>query len=139
MPNRPKTTVVKRTEARLYLFKPSSSWSPPVWRCKEDGRMPPSSMRSMPSSPKPIRSRPPSRVCGRQTQIIDAVADLLERVAEASPELRAHARQVRQLLAKKNAVEYESRPGTAKEGLDALHRAERFIEWARGMVARARV
>jgi len=61
-------------------------------------------------------------------------ADLLEEVAGASGEVRTHARQLRALLARKNAVEYESRRATAKEAADAVARATRLVEWARGVV-----
>jgi hypothetical protein len=65
-------------------------------------------------------------------------ADLLEQVAQDSPELKARVRQVRELLARKNVVEYESRRASAREARDALKRAERFAAWARETVARAR-
>ena len=44
------------------------------------------------------------------------------------------ARQLRALLARKNAGEYESRRATAKEAADAVARATRLVEWARGVV-----
>ena len=53
-------------------------------------------------------------------------------------EVATHARQLRQLLANKNAVEYESRRTTTKEASDALKRAERFTSWANGIVAAAK-
>jgi HEPN domain-containing protein len=65
-------------------------------------------------------------------------ADLLEQIAQDSPELRVRVRQFRELLARKGAVEYESRRATAREARDALKRAERFVDWAREIVARAR-
>jgi hypothetical protein len=34
------------------------------------------------------------------------------------------------ILAKKNAVEYESRRATAKEASETVKRAERFVTWA---------
>lgn len=66
-------------------------------------------------------------------------ADLLEEVAGASSELKTRVRQLRQLLARKNIVEYESRRATAREARDALSRAERFVDWAAEAVRRARV
>jgi HEPN domain-containing protein len=66
-------------------------------------------------------------------------ADLLEQVAQDSPELRIRVRQFRELLARKGVVEYESRRATGREARDALKRAERFVDWARETVARARV
>ena len=66
-------------------------------------------------------------------------ADLLEQVAGTSPELRAHLRQLRELLSRKNVVEYESRRTTHREGGDAMRRAERFVEWAAEVVRRAKL
>lgn len=66
-------------------------------------------------------------------------ADLLEEVAAGSGEIKARARQLRQLLARKNIVEYESRRATAKEARDALSRAERFVGWADETVRKAKV
>lgn len=63
-------------------------------------------------------------------------ADLLEEIGPKG-EVASHARQLRQLLANKNAVEYESRRTTTKEASDALKRAERFTGWASGIVAAA--
>jgi HEPN domain-containing protein len=66
-------------------------------------------------------------------------ADLLEEAAASSPEVRERSRQLRALLARKNAVEYESRRASAKEGRDAVERAGRLVDWARRIVDRARV
>jgi len=44
--------------------------------------------------------------------------------------------QLRALLAKKNVVEYESRPATGREASEALKRSERIIAWALGMTKR---
>ncbi len=66
-------------------------------------------------------------------------ADLLEEIAGPSPELRGHARQFRDLLARKSMVEYESRRAAPREAQDGLRRAERFVRWAREVVERARI
>lgn len=66
-------------------------------------------------------------------------ADLLEEVAAAAPEIRERARQLRALLARKNAVEYESRKASAKDARDAVERAGRMVEWAREVLLKARV
>lgn len=63
--------------------------------------------------------------------------DLLEEVAGDSPEIRHKAKQLRQLLAKKNAVEYESRRASAKEARDSLERASRVVDWAKVVIGRA--
>lgn len=67
------------------------------------------------------------------------VADLLEQVAASSSEVRSHARQLRTLLAKKNAVEYESRRATVREASDALTRAERLVSWSQELVKQAKL
>jgi HEPN domain-containing protein len=64
-------------------------------------------------------------------------ADLLEELAGGSSEVRAHARQFRTLLARKNVVEYESRRATAGEAKDAVARATRLVDWAGGVVREA--
>lgn len=61
-------------------------------------------------------------------------ADLLLEVAGSSREVEAQVRQLRQLLSRKNVVEYESRRARAGESADALKRASRFIAWARAVV-----
>jgi hypothetical protein len=66
-------------------------------------------------------------------------ADLLVEVGRDAKNVEAHARQLRQLLMKKNVVEYESRRATAAEALDAVRRATRLCEWASDVVAAARL
>ena len=66
-------------------------------------------------------------------------ADLLDEVGGRSSEVRAHARQLRQLLGRKNAVEYESRRATAREAADAVKRADRLVAWASGVVEAAKL
>ena len=66
-------------------------------------------------------------------------ADLLEDVGGGGSEVRERARQLRALLARKNAVEYETRKATAKEARDGVERAGRVVEWARQVLAKARL
>lgn len=66
-------------------------------------------------------------------------ADLLEEVAARSGEIKARVRQLRALLAKKNAIEYESRRASAKEATQAVERAERLVAWAVGIVRDAKL
>jgi HEPN domain-containing protein len=66
-------------------------------------------------------------------------ADLLEEVAASAPEIRERARQLRALLARKNAVEYESRKASAKDARDGVDRAGRIVEWAREVLVRGRL
>ncbi|SRR5258708_382820 len=64
-------------------------------------------------------------------------ADLLEEVA--APEGRERARQLRALLTRKNTVEYESRRASAKDARDGVERAGRIVDWAKEVVAKARI
>ncbi len=57
-------------------------------------------------------------------------ADLLQEIGGRSRGIASHVRQLRMLLAKKNAVEYESRQASAKEASEAAQRAERLVSWA---------
>jgi HEPN domain-containing protein len=66
-------------------------------------------------------------------------ADLLEEVAGSAPEGRERARQLRALLARKNTVEYESRKASVKDARDGVERAGRIVEWAREVLAKARL
>jgi HEPN domain-containing protein len=66
-------------------------------------------------------------------------ADLLAEVAASAPEGRERARQLRALLARKNAVEYESRKASAKDARDSVERAGRIVDWAKDVVAKARL
>jgi HEPN domain-containing protein len=66
-------------------------------------------------------------------------ADLLEEVAASAAEGRERARQLRALLARKNAVEYESRKAGAKDARDGVERAARIVDWAKDLIAKARL
>ena len=66
-------------------------------------------------------------------------ADLLAQVAASAPEGRERVRQLRALLARKNAVEYESRKASAKDARDSVERAGRIVDWAKDVVAKARL
>ena len=65
--------------------------------------------------------------------------DLLGEVASASPEVAAKARQLRQLLQRKDIVEYESRRATSAEAREAVKRAQRLVEWAAEQVRAAKL
>jgi HEPN domain-containing protein len=66
-------------------------------------------------------------------------ADLLEEVAGSAPDGRERARQLRTLLARRNAVEYESRKASAKDARDGVERAGRIVDWAMEVLAKARL
>ncbi len=65
--------------------------------------------------------------------------DLLEEVGGRSESITIQVRQLRALLAKKNAVEYESRRATAKEAAEAVARAVRIVEWVGETVRRTKL
>jgi len=65
--------------------------------------------------------------------------DLLDEVGAGATEVTSHARQLRQLLATKNVVEYESRRATARNAADAVRRADRLVAWASSVVDAARL
>lgn len=64
---------------------------------------------------------------------------LLEQVAGGSESVRIRARQLRMLIEKKNAVEYESRRASGEEAAQAVERAERIVSWAREAVEQGHV
>jgi HEPN domain-containing protein len=66
-------------------------------------------------------------------------ADLLVEVAGSAPESRERAHQLRTLLARKNTVEYESRKASVKDARDGLERASRIVDWAKEVLAKARL
>jgi HEPN domain-containing protein len=65
--------------------------------------------------------------------------DLLEEATGSAPETRTRSRQVRALLARKNTVEYESRPATGRDARDGVEQAGRVVTWAREVVSQARL
>lgn len=65
--------------------------------------------------------------------------NLLEEAGGDSEVVRARARQLRMLIQKKNAVEYESRRASLDEAAHAVERAERVVAWARDAVVSGRV
>ena len=66
-------------------------------------------------------------------------ADLLAEVAGSAPDSRERARQLRTLLARKNTVEYESRKASVKDARDGVERASRIVDWAKEVLAKARL
>jgi hypothetical protein len=66
-------------------------------------------------------------------------ADLLQEVGGGPGELANHSSQLRELLSRKNVVEYESRRATLREATDAVKRAERLVTWARQVLKDARL
>ena len=66
-------------------------------------------------------------------------ADLLEQVVGGDAQSRERARQLRSLLSRKNAVEYEARKANAKDARDGVERADRLVGWAKEIVTKARL
>ena len=73
-----------------------------------------------------VRSRDPDH---------QRAADLLDEVVGGSGDGKTRVTQLRGLLERKNAVEYESRRTRAKEAADSVKRARRIVDWARDIVA----
>ena len=78
---------------------------------------------------------------GRRSSDADhqRAADLLQEIGGRSSDIAIQVRRLRELLAKKNVVEYESRQATAKEATSAVQKAERFVAWADKSIAAARL
>jgi len=139
MVRRPKTVSVSRAEAGLYLAKAeqfSAEASAALGGSRNDAAMlnaihaAISAVDAVTAALAGLRSADPDH---------QRAIDLLEEVASGSDEVKTRVRQVRQLLARKNIVEYESRRATAKEARQAVERAKRVVTWAAQTVRRARV
>ncbi len=66
-------------------------------------------------------------------------ADLLDEVSSGPGAARAASRQLRQLLSRKSTVEYQSRRSNRADATDALKRARRLVDWAREVIAAAKL
>ena len=64
-------------------------------------------------------------------------ADLLDEVGGGARPMKDHASQLRQLLAKKTSVEYQSRRATEREAREAIKVAERITVWAQSVIEAA--
>lgn len=64
-------------------------------------------------------------------------ADLLEEIAIRSTVAKEQANKLRALIKQKNLVEYEDRRTTSTEAGAGAKRAERLVDWASEVVARA--
>jgi HEPN domain-containing protein len=140
MPERRKTVAVPRAEARLYLGKAEQFLQEArsaLERSRHDAALLNAIHAAISGSDAVTAVLAERRSADPEHQ---RAVDLLEEVAGQSEEIKTRVRQLRMmLLAKKNIVEYESRQGTAKEAVESVERAERFVEWARQVVDRARV
>jgi HEPN domain-containing protein len=139
MPKRRKTVAVSRAEARLYLEKAQqflSEGRSALERSQYDAAMLNAIHAAISASDAVTAVLAERRSADPDHQ---RAVDLLEEVAGQSGEIKTRVRQLRMLLGKKNVVEYESRRATAREATDSVERAERFVEWAKEIVQRARV
>ncbi len=66
------------------------------------------------------------------------LADLIEEHAGGGEDARAHAKQLRLLVNKKNLVEYEARRATHADAREGVERADRLVAWAGHVVDEAK-
>ena len=66
-------------------------------------------------------------------------ADLLQEIGGKATDVSGQVRRLRELITKRNAVEYESRLATAREATGVLQKAERFVAWASKTIDAARL
>ena len=135
---RGKRVNVDRRQARAFLAK-SDEFLAAARASKEAGRNDAAMLEAIHSAIRATDAVTSALAGVRSTDPDHSrAADLLEEIGPAG-EVGRHARQLRQLLANKNAVEYRSRRTTAAEASDAIKRAERFISWARDILAAAKL
>lgn len=139
MPRPAKTVVAARHEARQFLAKAEQFLEDA--RIAQDAGRYDAAMLCAVHAAIGATDAVTVALAGRRSSDPDhgRAADLLAQVAAGSADLRSRVRQLRELLARKNAVEYESRRATASEARDAVARSGRFVTWAREVVDRARI
>jgi len=136
---RGKTAEVRRAEAHLYLDK-ADQFVKAAQSELERKRYDSALLNAVHSGISSTDSVTTALLGRRSTDPDhDRAVDLLEEAAGSASEIKAKSRQVRSLLARKNVVEYESRPATAQDARDGVERATRILEWARDVVRKARV
>ena len=136
---RGKTAQIRRGEARLYLEK-AIQFSEQARAGLDAGRNDAALLDAIHAA---ISGTDAATVALAGVRSIDPdhqrTADLLEEVVAAAQEGRERARQLRALLARKNTVEYESRKASMKDARDGVERADRIVDWAREVLAKARL
>lgn len=139
MTPRRKAVETPRTEARLYLTK-AEQFSAEGRAALDNSRNDAAMLNAVHAAISATDA-----VCvalaGRRSGDPDhqRAVDLLQEIGGRSRGIVSHVKQLRMLLAKKNAVEYESRRASAKDARDAVQRAERFVRWAGETIAAARL
>lgn len=139
MPKARKTVSVPRGEARLYLSKAEQFLEEA--HSALDGSRHDAGMLNAIHAGISAADAVAITLSGRRSADPDhqRAVDLLEEIASGSEAIKARAKQLRMLLAKKNVVEYEARRATEKEAAEAVERADRILEWARDVIQRARL
>ena len=136
---RGKTAQIRRGEARLYLEK-AIQFSEQARAGLDAGRNDAALLDAIHAV---ISGTDAATVALAGVRSIDPdhqrTADLLEEVVASAQEGRERARQLRALLARKNTVEYESRKASMKDARDGVERADRIVDWAREVLAKARL
>jgi HEPN domain-containing protein len=139
MPRAGKTVEVPRSEARLSLGKAEQFLEEA--RSAQSGSRYDAAMLNAIHAAVSAADAVTVSLGGRRSTDPDhqRTADLVEELAARSEAIGGKVRQLRSLLSRKHAVEYQSRRATAGEAKDAVERADRFVAWAREVVARARL
>jgi hypothetical protein len=139
VPRQAKTVTTSRGQASLYLAKAQQFLEEAQQAVK--GRRHDAAMLNSIHAAISATDAVTVALSGRRSADPDhqRAADLLEEVGGRSESITARVKQLRALLGKKNQVEYESRRGKASEGMDAVARALRFVEWAAEIVQHAKL
>jgi len=136
---RGKTALIRRGEARRYLEK-AIQFSEQARAGLDAGRNDAALLDAIHAA---ISGTDAATVALAGVRSIDPdhqrAADLLEEVVASAQEGRERARQLRALLARKNTVEYESRKASMKDARDGVERADRIVDWAKEVLAKARL
>ena len=136
---RGKTAQIRRGEARLYLEK-AIQFSEQARAGLDAGRNDAALLDAIHAA---ISGTDAATVALAGVRSIDPdhqrAADLLEEVMASAQEGRERASQLRALLARKNTVEYESRKASMKDARDGVERADRIVDWAKEVLAKARL
>jgi len=134
-----KTVEVRRSEARLYVAK-ADEFLEEARSALESERYDAALLNAIHAAISGTDAVAVALV-GRRSTDPDhhRAVDLLEEAAASAPEIRARARQVRALLARKNTVEYESRAASARDAQNGVEQAGRVVDWAREVIAKARL
>lgn len=134
-----KTLSVAKAEARLYLAKAEEFLAEAAAALAGDRHD--AAMLNAIHAAISATDAVTAALAGRRSADPDhqRAVDLLQQVADGSEDVGTRVRQLRTLLAKKNAVEYESRKATSREARASVERAERILRWAREVVELAKL